>query len=177
MPDKKETPTLANSSATVHIDADSEPFKFILDIITAVEIDPEELPELTCDLERVLEVGEQFGFTQLPRLLLPMMHFYASVEPWEVFRFAAKNDFHILACYAIDKLALDPYYKELSVFNFDNMFDDIPGRYTVPLVRNMALFRTDTGATDWEKVAVNFPSMRVVREVSLGERRLLTTDA
>ena len=101
------------------------------------------------------------------------MHTYASSNPWEVFRFAAKNDFLLLASYAIGKLAIDSYFKEVSVFDLNDvneMFDDIPGTYTVPLVRNMTLFRTDTGATDWDKVAANFPRIRVGQAVSRGEK-------
>jgi hypothetical protein len=44
------------------------------------------------------------------------------------------------------------------------MLDGIPIKYAGPLVRNMTLFRTEIGATDWRQVSLNFLKLE---EVSL----------
>jgi hypothetical protein len=53
------------------------------------------------------------------------------------------------------------------------MLDGIPIKYAGPLVRNMALFRTEVGATDWRQVSLNFLKLE---EVSLPFGILLTAE-
>lgn len=110
-----------------------------------------------------LEVGTQLGFEQLPRKTLPFMHKFASRDPWGTFVFAARNDFPMLAAYAIDKLGSSAHYRTVTILNIDfSLFDGIPSKYSGPLIRNMTLFRTDTGATDWRKVSHNMESLEDV---------------
>jgi hypothetical protein len=188
MPVQGDIPPVDGADTTVHIEADSVNFKFILDLVTdpdgSTDDDPDEDNfDSIYEIDEVLEVGHRLGFTQLPRMMLPIMHKYVTSSPWYVLAFAAKNDFMVLAIYAIERMTMHDHFKTLSVFDIrDEMLDDIPGKYVAPLIRNMTLFRMDDGATDWEKVAHNFPHIREGRNVSRArsiraDTRVLTCSA
>jgi hypothetical protein len=87
MPAKEDVPPSCDTDSTIHIDAKSRPFYVLLNCITGV------LPshrEHLFDILNALEVGDRFGFTQLPRVVLPFMPAYAESEPYLVFKFAAE---------------------------------------------------------------------------------------
>jgi hypothetical protein len=161
MPAKEDATNTAGCDATIHVDADSTPFKHLLDLVTGATVLAGDNYITFQDVQEILEVGDQFGFTNLPRLLLPIMHEFANEQAWEVFNFAAQNDFMTLAIYAIDRFPMDPFIRDVGIFNVNaDVFDDIPGKYTVPLIRNMTWYRTITGAAQWRKIASNFPTIR-----------------
>jgi len=169
MPVQGDIPPVEGADTTVHIEADSESFAFILDLVTDADDKTWEHghPNSLLAVDEVLEVGYRLGFTQLPRMMLPIMHRYVTSWPWAVFQFAAKNDFMVLAIYAIERMATHDHFKTLSVFDIrGGLLGDIPSTYLAPLIRNMTLFRMDNGAADWEKVAHNFPDVREGRNVS-----------
>jgi hypothetical protein len=59
------------------------------------------------------------------------------------------------------------------------LFDDIPPRYIVPFMRNLALYPSESpfGKVDWKAMAYNFPSIREVSvSVPPDAPRSLTTD-
>jgi len=95
------------------------------------------------------------------------MHKYVTWSQWYVLKFAAKNDFMVLAIYAMERMAMDQHSKTVSVFDHRNeILEGIPSKYLAPLIRNMTLFRMEDGAADWEKVVHNFPDIREGRNVS-----------
>jgi hypothetical protein len=172
MPDQNEFPTLPDADTTIHIDAQSDIFKVLLDLVT----DAATTTEATWtfhEMTQALDLGERLGFTHLPRRALPFMHSYAKSYSWAVFTFAAKNDFPTLAAYAIDKLRFAYNFSSTGFLDFDYaMLDGIPGKYVGPLVRNMTLFRNEGGDPDWRKVSHNFPKLEKV-----GLHCLVTTDS
>jgi hypothetical protein len=163
MPDKADTPSSPEDDASIHIDADSDTIRVLLDVLTGAL--PTETPPRSFQvIQAVLDFGEQYGFTILPRMILPFMHNYAMSHGWEVFVFAAKNDFPVLAAHAVDKLGSSELVS-LTILDLNfSMLDGIPIKYAGPLVRNMTLFRTEIGATDWRQVSLNFLKLE---EVSL----------
>lgn len=162
MPVQNDTPCSPNADTTIHIDAISDAFKVLLDLVT----DAMPIKAFLCsyyNLTQALSLGEQLGFAHLPRKALPFMHRYAKSFAWAVFIFAANNDFPVLAAYAIDKFQFAHELAAMNILNVDYaMFDGIPGKYTGPLVRNMTLFRNEAGVTDWRKVSHNFPKLEKV---------------
>lgn len=115
---------------------------------------------------QALKVGELYGFTLLPRVVLPFMYNQARSHPWTVFQFAARNEFPALAAYAIDQFQHSDDFMDISVLDFDySLLDSISGEYAGPLVRNMTLFRKENGATDWRQVSLNFPEIEKVSRV------------
>ena len=172
MPDKADTPSSPEEDASIHIDTDSDTMTVLLDILTG-KLATETPPTSFEVIQNVLAFGEQYGFTNLPRMILPFMHNYATSHGWEVFVFAAKNDFPVLAAHAVDNLGSSELVS-LTILNLDfSMLDDIPIKYAGPLVRNMTLFRTEIGATDWRQVSLNFLKLE---EVSLPSGVMLTAE-
>jgi hypothetical protein len=165
MPSRESVTSTEGTDSTIFIDVDCRPFKHLLDLVTGVPLTGDNHVTLH-DIEELLEVGDQFGFERLPTIIMPIMHDYCIDEAWDVFVFAAKNDFLPLAIYAIHRFVTDPKVREVGIDNIDHdMFDGIPGKYTVPLIRNMTLFRTESVAADWEKVANHFPRLWEFQEV------------
>jgi hypothetical protein len=73
----------------------------------------------------------------------------------------------------VDKLGSSELVS-LTILNLNfSMLDGIPIKYAGPLVRNMTLFRTEVGATDWRQVSLNFLKLE---EVSLPSSVLLTAE-
>jgi len=186
MPAKEDIPPLKGTDDTVHLDVGFSILEFILDLVTGSvdsphryvhTFDRREYPSSYDEVERILEFGARYEFIQLPRLMLPIMHKFADEAPWAIFTFAANNDFPILAAHAIGRLARDDDYQHMTVFDVDELFADIPSKYTVPLIRNMTLFRKDDGAADWEKAACNFPHIRESLSVSSASSSELTKGA
>jgi hypothetical protein len=171
MPVMDEVTSSTGDDAIVHVDADSRPFKYLLDIVTGEPVLTGENHVTFSDVEELLEVGNRLGFTQLPKLILPIMHHFTARQAWDVFVFAAKNDFLPLAIYAIGRFGADPKVRRAGIDNINHdAFDNIPGKYTVPLIRNMTVFRMRNGTADWDKVAYNFPNNRIDPEVSRAKR-------
>ena len=172
MPDKADTPSSPEDDASIHIDTDSDTMTVLLGVLTG-KLATETPPTAFHVIQNVLAFGEQYGFTNLPRMMLPFMHNYATSHGWEVFVFAAKNDFPVLAAHAVDKFGASRLIA-LTILNLDfSMLEDIPIKYAGPLVRNMTLFRTEVGATDWRQVSLNFLKLE---EVSLPSSVLLTAE-
>jgi hypothetical protein len=96
MPNKADIPSSSDDDASIHIDADSDTIAVLLDVLTGA-LPTETPPRSFHVIQAVLDFGEQYGFTILPRMILPFMHNYAMSHGWEVFVFAAKNDFPVLA--------------------------------------------------------------------------------
>ena len=166
MPTKEDTPlsSAGEADTAVHIEAESDIFKILLDLVIHTDSTYADIViEPLAIVSATLEVGRQLGFEQLPQKTLPFMHKFASRDPWGTFVFAARNDFPMLAAYAIDKLGSSAHYRTVTILNIDfSLFDGIPSKYFGPLIRNMTLFRTDTGATDWRKVSHNMQSLEDV---------------
>jgi len=170
MPDKADTPSSPEDDASIHIDTDCDTMTVLLDILTG-KLATETPPTSFHVIQNVLAFGEQYGFTNLPRMILPFMHNYATSHGWEVFVFAAKNEFPVLAAHAVDKLGSSELVS-LTILNLDfSMLEGIPIKYAGPLVRNLTLFRTEIGATDWRQVSLNFLKLE---EVSLLSGVMLT---
>jgi hypothetical protein len=69
----------------------------------------------------------------------------------------------MLAAYAIDKFHLSEKFCRLNILNVDfETFDGIPMKYAGPLLRNMTLFRPESGDTDWRQVSHNLFSLEDV---------------
>jgi len=97
------------------------------------------------------------------------MHLFAEPYPLGVFRFAAKHNFPLLAAHAIRKFALSEELYHVRVNDIDfTMFDGIPHTYFGPLVRNMTLYQTADGRTDWETVSHNFPKPHCLSTLGAG---------
>jgi len=73
MPVKGDIPPVEGADITIHIEADSQAFAFILDLVT----DKDQSDDEYCDsayggslyeVDEVLQVGHRLGFTQLPRI-------------------------------------------------------------------------------------------------------------
>jgi hypothetical protein len=172
MPDKADTPSSPEDDASIDIDTDSDTLAVLVGILTG-KLPTETPPSSFHVIQNVLAFGGQYGFTNLPRMMLPFMHNYAMSHGWDVFVFAAKNDFPVLAAHAVDKLG-SPELVSHTILNLDfSMLDGIPIKYAGPLVRNMTLFRTEIGATDWRQVSLNFLKLE---EVSLPSSALLTAE-
>jgi hypothetical protein len=167
MPTLNDVPSTNNGENIVFIESHSQAVKLLLDLVTGGIVDTHEL--VYGLLDEVLAIGDRYQFTDLPRLVLPIMHHLADENCWYVFEFAAKNDFMPLAKYALDRFASDIDYRLLEVDNMSaSMLDGIPGKYVLPLIRNMTLYRTDRGATDWTKVVYHFPICRRVGLSGIG---------
>jgi hypothetical protein len=172
MPDKADTPSSPEDDASIHIDTKSDTLAVLLGVLTG-KLATETPPTSFNVIRNVLAFGEQYGFTNLPRMMLPCMHNYAMSHGWAVFVFAAKNDFPVLAAHAVDKLGSSELVS-LTILNLDfSMLYNIPIEYAGPLVRNITLFRAEVGATDWRQVSLNFPKLE---EVSLMSSILLTAE-
>jgi len=169
MPDQKDFPALPDTDATIHVDADAHAFKIVLDLVTDAQPSITDVFEWSYqDLIAALSVGERLGFTHLRRRAMPYMYKHATDSyAWDVFTFAAKNDFPMLAAYAIDKLQSPQAFSTIDILNVDfAIFDGIPSAYVGPLVRNMTMFRTENVRTDWRKVSHNFPYLEEVGHVA-----------
>jgi hypothetical protein len=165
MPDQKDFPALPDTDATIHVDADADAFKIVLDLVTDAQPSNGKVFGWSYhDLIRALSVGERLGFTHLPRRAMPYMYKHATDSyAWAVFTFAAKNDFPMLAAHAIDNLQSPQAFPITDILNVDfAIFDGLPGAYVGPLVRNMTMFRNENGRTDWRKVSHNFPELEEV---------------
>jgi hypothetical protein len=165
MPDQKDFPALPDTDATIHVDADADAFKIVLDLVTDAQPSNGKVFGWSYhDLIRALSVGERLGFTHLPRKAMPYMYKHATDSyAWAVFTFAAKNDFPMLAAHAIDNFQSPQAFSTTDILNFDfAIFDGIPGAYVGPSVRNMTMFRNENGRTDWRKVSHNFPELEEV---------------
>lgn len=173
MPTKAEAPVSHESDSTVHIDTDSESFRFLLDLIH--RDDPQMIDHrylmsshffIGHCVRPLLDLGQRFGVSRLPLLMLPTMRAFTSRSPNEVFVFAAKNDFPLLATHALEKMEGVEWLRRESIVDItSSLFEDIPTKYIVPLVRNMTLFRKENGETDWKKVARNYPTLEKVRQL------------
>jgi hypothetical protein len=163
MPAKDDIPSSSESpDVAVHIDAHSHPFRLLLDLVTGARTD-RHLPFDYELIEQTMDLGERYGFTNLPQTILPFMQAFADCEAWSSFVFAAKNDFPMLAAYAIDKLQLCHEFRHVGILNIDlALLDGIPSKYAGPLVRNMTLFRQNDGKTDWRKVSQNLSKLEPV---------------
>jgi hypothetical protein len=176
MPTKEETSSLsaADADTTIHIDAEAIMFKILLDfVIYPDSTKPDNTAFHALGLYKILamlDLGKRFGFEQLPQKTLPFMHKFALSDPWATFVFAAKNDFPMLAAYAIDKLGSCRHYRTITILNIDfSLFEGIPSKYFGPLIRNMTLFRTASGSTDWRAVSHNMESLEDVSLVIVCE--------
>jgi hypothetical protein len=172
MPTKDDGPNSLGTDSVVHIDAKSRTFELLLQYLSGEDPSTrsknfyESQEELVSfwEMEDVLELGERFGVSQLPRMVLPFMRDHArmSINVWEVFKFAAKNDLPLLASYALRQLQRSGYPEQKVADINHRMLEEVPARYLVPLIRNMTLFRKADGETDWEKVARNYPHLEKV---------------
>jgi hypothetical protein len=164
MPTKADLPSTEDTDSIIHIDADSKAFAVLLDLVTAQHISPAWFAYRIDLIKGVLLLGQRYGFDSLPRLVVPSMYDIAGTRGWEVFTFAAKYDFPVLAAYAIDNFQASRGFDcDMTILNVDfSMFDGISSKFTGPLIRNMTLFRTEDGRTDWRKVSRNFPIIKPV---------------
>jgi hypothetical protein len=157
MPAMEETPSSPDSDSTIHIDALSDTLKNLLDCVLGLAII--EMIGIGNIID-ILDLGARFGFTHLPRTIIPFMQTHATSDAWVVFELATANDFPAMAAYALDQLHLAEEWRCVGIIDMDtSLLDSIPNKYAVPLVRNMTMFITTTGATDWRKVAQNFPKL------------------
>jgi len=109
--------------------------------------------------------------------MLPTTRAFTSHSPNEAFVFAAKNDFPLLATYALEKMeGVEWLRRESIVDTTSSLFEDIPTKYLVPLVRNMTLFRKEDGETDCKKVARNYPVLGKVRQLQAKADKRKPTD-
>jgi hypothetical protein len=162
-----------------------EYFKTLLDFVTGVPQPASIYSDRDYDgLMEVLALGERFGVTRLPEMVVPVMSHFARARPWEVFNFAAQNDLPLLASYALDKLDTEvDFGQEAAIYNRSSRLEGIPTKYLVPLVRNLTLFRTKAGLTDWIKVARNYPDLEdvshavILVELTPGYLRFLFHDS
>jgi hypothetical protein len=108
MPEKLNEMAGTSENEAVFFEATSKTIKAILDLVTSTITVFEAVHGLSIDdIFTVLRVGERYDFHTLPGMLLPIMHLYAVSNPWKVFTFAVKHDFHLLAKCAIEELARD----------------------------------------------------------------------
>jgi hypothetical protein len=164
MPLKEDIPTSTGTDCTIHIEAQSLPFKILLDLCTGFT--PKRGVQFVSVIQ-ALKVGEEYGFEHLPQVVLPFMYKQAKSHAWGVFQFAAKQDFPALAAYAIDQLQHSPDFRGVSILDLNyRLLDEISSEYSARLVRNMTLFRKENGVTDWRQVSLNFPEIEEVSRVS-----------
>jgi hypothetical protein len=130
MPTKEEAPfwSADDADTAIHVDTNSTWFELLLDLAIKWESLNVNNPGFNiCTLLATVELGSRFGFEQLPQKTHPFMHKFASSNPMATFVFAAKNDFPMLAAYAIDKLGSCPQYHDVTILNIDfSMFKGYP---------------------------------------------------
>ena len=164
MPSQEELATSPNANTTIHIEAKSEVFKTLLDFITDAPQPRSRYSDGDYNhLMEVLALGERLGVTRLPEMVVPVISHFAQSRPWQIFIFAAENDLPLLASHALGKLDIEQDFgQEAAIYNKSERLEGIPTKYLVPLVRNLTLFRTKAGLTDWVKVARNYPNLEDV---------------